>query len=211
MNNNDTSLVKEEKLMTIKQLSDVLGVSRDLIEKRVKEVYPGKMKKGVTTKLNEMECTFIKMRIQENSSIATSDDRRKLVEMPQTNLERKMVVQQAMMILSDEINELKTQLAIQAPKVEYHDEVLDTSTSFTTQQIAEELGMTAQGLNKKLKDLRIQYKKSGQWMLYVEHKGKGYTKTRTKVFTRSSGKNETNHYTVWTEKGRKFLHEVISG
>lgn len=207
--------IAKEKTMTIKEISQMLGVSRDLIEKRVKEFYPNKMKKGVTTHLNQMEVTFIKMRIQENSSLATSDDRRKLDNMPKTQLEKNLIIQQAFSLLKEEetllrveIDQLKQEKLINAPKVEYHDEVLSTKNAFTTQQVAEELGFTAQVLNKILKEKKIQYKKSGQYMLYAEYKGCNYTKTRTKTFKRKNGDIETTHYTVWTEKGRQFIHDL---
>jgi len=52
-----------EKTMTIKELSETLGVSRDLVEKRVKELLPNKMSKGKTTILNRKECNYVTDRI----------------------------------------------------------------------------------------------------------------------------------------------------
>lgn len=98
---------KTLKLMTVKQVANALQVSDRLVSKRVKELFPEKVVNGKTTYLTEKEVTAVKLRIQENSSIATSNDRSRLVNMPKTTLEKKMLVQQAILILNEEIEELK--------------------------------------------------------------------------------------------------------
>lgn len=102
------------------------------------------------------------------------------------------------------------ELKIQAPKVEYHDKVLASTSTYDTTQIAKELGMSAITLNKKLQDLKVQYKLSGQWVLYAKYQSKGYTDTRTHQYTDSQGTSRTSMLTVWTEQGRKFIHSLIN-
>ena len=101
------------------------------------------------------------------------------------------------------------QLRIQAPKVEYHDKVLASQSTYNTTQIAKEFGWGAVTLNKKLQDLGIQYKQHGQWLLYAKYQDKGYTKTVTHIFTNSNGETSTEQRTVWTEAGRKFIHTTL--
>ena len=96
-----------------------------------------------------------------------------------------------------------------APKVEYHDQVLMSQSTYTTNQIAKEMEMSGITLNKKLALMGVQYRQSGQWMLYSRFQNKGYTKTHTYTYTRSSGETGTKLQTVWTEKGRKFIHEMM--
>ena len=67
-----------------------------------------------------------------------------------------------------------------------------------------------QYLNKKLQDLKVQYKLSGQWVLYAKYQSKGYTDTRTHQYTDSQGASRTSMLTVWTEQGRKFIHSLIN-
>lgn len=108
-------------------------------------------------------------------------------------------------------NELQDhQLKISAPKVEYYDEVLQSKSTYTTNQIAKELGMSAIGLNAELNDLKIQYKQSGTWLLYAKYQNKGYTKTKTHSFTDNHGNTQTSMITVWTEKGRLFIHDNVN-
>jgi len=97
----------------------------------------------------------------------------------------------------------------QAPKVEYHDKVLQSHGTYNTNQIAKELGLSARSLNKKLHDLNIQYKQGGTWLLYSKYQNKGYTKTRTYTYKDQYGIESTAMQTVWTETGRKFIHSLI--
>jgi Rha family phage regulatory protein len=96
-----------------------------------------------------------------------------------------------------------------APKVQYYNEVLTSESTHNTNNIAFELGMSAQKLNMILKQKGVQYKQGGQWLLYMQHRDKGYTKTITHTYTNSSGIPQTSVRTVWTEKGRLFIHRVV--
>ena len=90
------------------------------------------------------------------------------------------------------------------PKAEYCDAVLTSYSGVTTTVIAQDYGMSAQKFNKLLMKLHIQYKQGNTWVLYREHKGKGYTESETIV---------KNGYSVvstrWTQKGRQFIYETL--
>ena len=89
---------------------------------------------------------------------------------------------------------------------------------FTTTQIAKELGITAQELNRSLCALHIQYYQSGQYLLYADYAHMGLAKSRTRYSAfldpKSDGRQEkmgrayTHTYLVWTERGRKFIHDL---
>lgn len=102
------------------------------------------------------------------------------------------------------------QLKVAAPKVQYVDTVLQSVNTYTTTQIAKELGMDAVKLHKLLKEKKVMFKQSDMWMLTAKYQDKGYTKTRTQQFTRNDGSIGTNTYTVWTERGRAFLHTLLN-
>lgn len=97
----------------------------------------------------------------------------------------------------------------QAPLVEYANNVLNSESTYTTTQIAKELGMSAQLLNRLLHAYGVQFKQSGQWQLYKQYEDKGYTKTRTHTYTKKDGRVQSLLTTVWTEAGRMFLHSTI--
>ena len=113
-------------------------------------------------------------------------------------------------ILQQQTEIQKQQLQIAAPKVEYYDTVLQSKSTFNTNQIAKELGMSAETLNRKLKNLKVQYKQNGQWLLTSKYQNKGYTKTRTYTYTRVDGTTGTSLQTTWTEAGRQFIHRLFN-
>ena len=104
------------------------------------------------------------------------------------------------------------------PKAIYSDNVLDSVSCFTTTQVAKELGITAQELNRSLCALHIQYYQSGQYMLYAEYAHMGLAKSRIRYNAfldpkcdgrkEKMGKAVTHTYLVWTEMGRKFIHDL---
>lgn len=101
------------------------------------------------------------------------------------------------------------ELKKQAPKVDYFDEVLQSQSTYNTNQIAKELGTSAVSLNKFLAKQKIQYKQGETWLLYHQFQNKGYTKTRTHPYTGDNGEIKTRMLTVWTEAGRLFIHKVF--
>ena len=94
------------------------------------------------------------------------------------------------------------------PKELYVDNVLDSISCYTTTQIAKELGITAQELNRSLCACHIQYYQSGQYMLYAEYAHMGLAKSRTKSGVKTLDLLYTHTYLVWTERGRKFIHDL---
>ena len=101
-------------------------------------------------------------------------------------------------------------LGLQAPKIRYFDEVLRSSSTYTPTQIAKELGMSGRELNLRLKALGIQFRQSGTWMLTARYQKEGYTRTHTHSWQSRSGETGTAMHTVWTEKGRLFIHCLFS-
>lgn len=112
-------------------------------------------------------------------------------------------------MLEGENENQRKQLQIQAPKIEYVDKVLQSTSTYSTTLIAKELGMGAVTLNKKLREMGVQYKQGGTWVLTYKYQNKGYTETRTHVFTRSDGSQGTEMQTVWTERGREFIINLL--
>lgn len=110
----------------------------------------------------------------------------------------------------EEQNQLQSkQLQISAPKVQYYDQVLSSSSTYVTDQIAKELGMTAISLNRKLKEMKVQFKRGDQWVLTSKYLNRGYTDTKTHPYTKSDGSTGSTMWTVWTEAGRQFIHEAL--
>lgn len=96
------------------------------------------------------------------------------------------------------------------PKADYVDKILESTGTMTITQIAADYGLTAQKLNKLLKEAKLQRQVGKQWVLYANHMNKGYTKSHTINITRTDGSPDTMPQTRWTQKGRLKIHDVLT-
>lgn len=101
------------------------------------------------------------------------------------------------------------QIKESAPKVKVYNDYISSSGTYTATQIAKEYGWGAETLNRKLKEMGIQYKQNGQWLLYAKYDGNNYTRSIPRTYTKSDGVIGTQMQTVWTSKGREFIHEIL--
>ena len=151
---------------------------------RIKEL----LKTGVTTISDEDEAIYNAMNILQKRLEASK---------------------QQVQMLESKVELQETEIKYLAPKAKYTDEVLQSTSTFTTTQIAKDLGMSAQALNQKLKERKIQFFQSGQWFLTHTYQDKGYTDMRiTPYFDTKTGEPKTSQSMVWTEKGRQFIHSL---
>lgn len=186
-------------MLTEGGLYEVLMQSRKPIAKQ--------FKKGVKQILHEVRTTGVYISTTPNdtpeeimaraltiaqATLAKREERLK-------QLEAETEQQQATIELQDkEIKEA-------APKVTYYNNHLQSVNTLTSTQIAKQIGMDAEKLHKKLKEAGIIYRQSGQWLLHSPYSTWGLHSTRTQTYTRSDGSIGTNVYTVWTERGRRFI------
>lgn len=106
---------------------------------------------------------------------------------------------------AETINLQKKELTVAAPKAEYYDKTLASTSCMTTTQVADDLHITARTLNAKLKDLGIIYSQSGQWHLKMPYKGWNLAGTRTYNYQSSNGEISTSTTLVWNQRGKRFI------
>ena len=97
------------------------------------------------------------------------------------------------------------ELTVAAPKVRYYDDTLASVDFVTTQQIANEIGMNANVLSKKLEEIGILYNQSRQWLLKMPYKTWNLHGTRTFPYLHNDGTKGSRVYTVWNQRGRRFI------
>ena len=96
------------------------------------------------------------------------------------------------------------------PIKQYVDTILESKGTLATTQIAADYGMSAQQLNRVLKEEGIQWNVNGQWILRKKYMGMGLTSSKTIQFTHADGRPDTRVQTVWTQKGRLKIHEILT-
>ncbi len=120
-----------------------------------------------------------------------------------------MVMARAFRIMERALEQRDEQIAQLLPRAAYADEVLDAEGCYTTTQVAKELEMSAIELNRRLVEAGIQYHQSGQYLLYAEYARRGYARNRTLAFRAAPGRLRSQTYLVWTERGRRFIHQIM--
>ncbi|AYU54643.1 phage antirepressor KilAC domain-containing protein [Staphylococcus debuckii] len=108
-----------------------------------------------------------------------------------------------------ENNMQKQKIAEYEPKASYLDAILNNKSLVTVGQIAKDYGMSAQALNKLLHKLKVQYKQSGQWLLYSNLHDEGYTHSSTTEIEHKDGSTSVRMNTKWTQKGRLFIYDLL--
>ncbi|AZJ19573.1 DNA-binding protein [Bacillus wiedmannii bv. thuringiensis] len=118
--------------------------------------------------------------------------------------------QQARQVAEQKNLMLTQQIAENASKITYLDQILQSQDTVTVSQVAADYGLSAVKLNKILNDEKIQYKVNKQWLLYSKYQNKGYTKSQTVDVTHSDGSRSVKMNTRWTQKGRVFIHDILT-
>ena len=95
-----------------------------------------------------------------------------------------------------------------AAQADYCQQVLLSVNCMTMTQVAKELGMTVYDLTRMLLQAGVIYYQSGQYMLYGDFARQGLAKTRTDYRVGRDGQTHTTVRLVWTESGRKMVHDV---
>ena len=111
--------------------------------------------------------------------------------------------------LTKEVNVKNQVIGELKPKADYTDKILQNKGLVTITQIAKDYGMTGAEMNAKLHELGIQFKQSGQWLLYSRYHGRGYTHSETVDIVRTDGRPDVKMNTKWTQKGRLFLYNKL--
>lgn len=100
------------------------------------------------------------------------------------------------------IEEQNKKILLDAPKVDYHDKVLNCDKLISINEIANDIGISAKALNQFLKDKGIQYKQGKSWKIYSKYYFLIIEKYADYHMT------EYGQQLKWTEKGRKFILEL---
>jgi phage antirepressor YoqD-like protein len=218
--------LERKETMSSKEIADLTGkMHKDVLE-AIRNMEPAwekvngrkfplvnytdaKGEKRPMYQLGKTECLYVATKFNDEA-------RAKLViRWEQLETEKHKLPQtfsEALMLAARQAEQLELQqkqLKEAAPKVEYHDEVLQSVSLIATNVIAKELGMSAVTLNRKLHEKGVIYNSAGSWVLYHKYQERGYTGTKTHHYTDNHGVERTSVQTYWTEKGRKFIHEVI--
>ena len=117
-----------EKTMTIKEIAEIFNCDEITIRRKVKELFPDLIKNGVTTYLNELQVTAIKINLDKN------------VELPKTNLEKELIIQQALIFQNEKVNILQKEIEELKPKAISYDTFISSDGLHSIGEVAKMFG-----------------------------------------------------------------------
>ena len=203
-----------EKTMTVKEVAKVLGVAISTCNHGVKKLFPEEVRNGITTYLNEVQVTKLKLYLESHHNLSSTG---KLSDV-KTNLEKQLLVQQAMNIQQELIEEsnikiknlkvrvvdLKGELKIAAPKVKVHDKYLSSDDSYSFNAAAKLLSIGRNTLTKLLRDKKILDIKLLPYQRYMK-----YFKTISTPYEDSNGNTRINSITQVRPSGIVYIEKII--
>lgn len=169
------------------------GVKKILHEIRTKGGY-------LATTQNDTPATIL-ARAMKVADEVIAEHKKRIKELEEQGRHQEIVIEQK----DAQIDAQDKQIKIAAPKAEYYDNTLASTTCITTTQVADDLHITARSLNTKLKELGIIYSQSGQWHLKMPYKGWNLAGTRTYNYQSSNGEISTSTTLVWNQRGKRFI------
>ena len=169
------------------------GVKKILHEIRTKGGY-------LATTQNDTPATILARAMKVADEVIAEHEKR-IKELEEQGRRQEIVIEQK----DAQIDAQDKQIKIAAPKADYYDKTLASTSCMTTTQVADDLHITAHTLNRKLQEIGIIYSQSGQWHLKMPYKKWNLAGTRTYNYQSSNGEVVTKVTLVWNQRGKRFI------
>lgn len=198
-----------EKVMTVKEVAEAMGVSNDTIKNCIRRIMPDKMANGKTTYLNEKEVASISKELKANNTVTDrlTYEVSSQVKSTTTDLEilanYKLAQEQFTGLLERKNAELQQLINEQAPKVEFYDKVTASDTSLTMNEVAKVLDIGRNNLFKFLREEKILMHDNLPYQKYAHlFEVREYT-------VLIQGKAEVKTQTLVKQKGVDFIQKKM--
>lgn len=169
------------------------GVKKILHEIRTKGGY-------LATTQNDTPATILARAMKVADEVIAEHEKR-IKELEEQGRRQEIVIEQK----DAQIDAQDKQIKIAAPKADYYDKTLASTSCMTTTQVADDLHITANALNRKPQEIGIIYSQSGQWHLKMPYKKWNLAGTRTYNYQSSNGEVVTKVTLVWNQRGKRFI------
>lgn len=211
--NNENSNVK--KVMTVKEVANVMETSVKTIQRSIEKLFPGKMQNGKTTFLNEEEVACISKELKNSYHLAQLAPSHQVSRLETTTELEVLANYKAandafVKLLEAKTAELERINAENKPKVEFYDDVTGSKDAIEMKEVAKvlNLGMGRNKIFEFLRDKKILDNNNQPYQTYVD---KGYFRVIESKFTTPDGDVKINLKTVVMQKGLDFIRRQIKG
>ena len=133
-----------EKTMTVQEVAKTMGKDSSTIRKIGKSIFPNKFENGKKTNLNEKEVTAIKLNLGKNS------------ELPKTELEKELIIKQAMFFQNEKIINLQEKVNELKPKADLADKAIrDETTQYSIRDAGKHIGLKQTKIFSIMRDKKL--------------------------------------------------------
>ena len=193
----ELSLSGDER-MTVKEVAAALGTAESTIRNKVAELFPELTRNGIATMLTERQVVDIKRALVPRDLTLKSK-----VDAATTDIE---MIESAARFVAWATVKIEEQRAELAEANRKNAVLMHVSKTYTATEIAKEIGFrSAQELNERLAERKIQYKQNGTWVPYADYANMGYFDIKQEVFDNG----HVEYHRRITQDGRAFIIDLF--
>ncbi len=197
-----------QRTMTTKELAEALGCSVDTIQNAVKklaennrQLFSNIQKNSQGGYLfNEAQVTAIKLEIENHSKVNALT--------PKTNLEKQLLIQQAMQLQQEMITELQDKVAKLEPAAAFAYQICSSKDAIDIGNCAKVLNRNI-GRNRLFEFLRNKNILQSDNIPYQKYIDSGYFRVIETKFTIPSGETKISLKTLVLQKGVAYINKLL--
>jgi phage antirepressor YoqD-like protein len=191
------------RTMTVREVANALGVSDRVIQKHASEM--GLTENGKKTELTERQATEIKNRIGKYDLARSCE-----LNVAVTHTEMMQKAAEVMAWLTSENKRMSEKIALDAPKVSFHDAVTGSPDTIDIGNCAKILAIKGLGRNNLFEALRNKGVLMNNNEPYQKYVDAGYFRVIESTFTTPDGTTHINRKTVVFQKGLAYIRKVVT-
>lgn len=208
--------------MTMQEIADALGVSKDSIRNCVRRIMPDKLKQGKTAFFDEIDVSRISMELKQNNHVSSQITSEAVSQVKNTTTELEIISNaiRAFSALQELYNRKEAEykatiahqeriLLEQKPKVDFYNAVTDSGDCIDIGQVAKLLncGYGRNTLFEVLRKKGVLDKKNQPYQKFVDA---GYFRVIESSYVLPNGDQKINLKTVVYQKDVNFIRKIVA-
>ena len=197
------SVLGVKQKMTTKEVADILGVDVKTVQRAALSLDMDVERSGSshTMLFDEAQVTAIKLEIENHSKVNALT--------PKTNLERQLIIQQAMQIQAEMIEELQNKVSRLEPAANFAYQLCSSKDTIEIGECAKVLNKNI-GRNRLFEFLRNSNVLQSNNIPYQKYIDAGYFRVIESKYLTPNGETKISLKTVVFQKGVAYINKLLS-
>ena len=198
-----TAVLGAKQKMTTKEVADILGVDVKTVQRAALSLDMDVERSGSshTMLFDEAQVTAIKLEIENHSKVNALT--------PKTNLERQLIIQQAMQIQAEMIEELQNKVSRLEPAANFAYQLCSSKDTIEIGECAKVLNKNI-GRNRLFEFLRNNNVLQSNNIPYQKYIDAGYFRVIESKYVTPNGETKISLKTVVFQKGVAYINKLLS-